>query len=183
MSWSLENSGKYNKLKKTKINDVRQLIYNGVTAKDPLKISKAFNEYFCSIGPKLANSFEENSSSDFTKYMGPACDQSMPIPQTSSTEIFKLINNLVNKKSAGFDNFSAKFLKLCNSHISEPLSTIFNNSIIAGKYPDILKIARVSPIYKNKGPKNDPSNYRPISVLGIIDKVFEKSCIKDFMIT
>ena len=104
----------------------------------------------------------------------------MYLHNTNSNEISKLIENLENEKSAGFDNFSAKFLKLCNPHISNLLATIFNNSISAGIYPDLLKIARVSPIYK-KGSKNDPSNYRPISVLSIVNKIFEKKYIKDYI--
>merc|ERR1712055_79996 len=58
-------------------------------------------------------------------------------------------------------------------YISEPLANIFNASINTGTYPDLLKIARVTPVYK-KGSKSDPSNYRPISVLSQVNKIYEK---------
>ena len=97
----------------------------------------------------------------------------MRLHETNPNEVQKLIENLKMKKSAGFDELSAKFLKMCAPYISEPLAFIFNSSIINGVFPDLLKTAWVTPIYK-KGVKSDPSNYRPISVLSQVNKVFEK---------
>ena len=92
---------------------------------------------------------------------------------TNKIEIKKLIDRLENKKSPGFDELSAKFLKLCAPYISDTLAHIFNTSISQGVYPELLKTARITPIYK-KGDKCEPSNYRPISVLSQINKIFEK---------
>merc|ERR1712240_825778 len=105
--------------------------------------------------------------------MGESNKQSMYMFKTNPNEIYKLIKNLKNKKSSGFDEISAKFLKLCAPYVSIPLANIFNASISKGVYPDLLKTARVTPIYK-KGVKSDPGNYRPISVLSQVNKVFEK---------
>ena len=66
-----------------------------------------------------------------------------------------------------------KFIKFSSTHISELLSQVINISIKTGKYPDHLKIAKVIPIYK-KGSKTDPNNYRPISILSNLNKIFEK---------
>ena len=106
--------------------------------------------------------------------MGESNKQSMFMFKTNPNEIFKLIKNLKNKKSSGFDEISAKFLKLCAPYVSTPLANNFNASISKGVYPDLLKTARVTPIYK-KGVKSDPGNYRPISVLSQVNKVFEKN--------
>ena len=54
------------------------------------------------------------------------------------------------------------------------LSTIFNKSISRGVFPKNLKIGEVCPIYKGKGSKSDPDNYRPITVLSVIARLFEK---------
>ena len=56
--------------------------------------------------------------------------------------------------------------------ISEPLSYIFNLSLENGVFPDVLKTVKVTPIY-NKGSREEPGKYRPISVLPVIAKVFE----------
>ena len=68
-----------------------------------------------------------------------------------------------------------------NSHnIAIPLTQLFNQSILQGKFPRILKIANVIPLYK-KGAKTDINNYRPISLLNVFSKIFEK-VMKKFLI-
>ena len=67
-----------------------------------------------------------------------------------------------------------KLLRLASSIISEDLSNLINMSIECDTVPQDWKIARVTPIYKGNGSKEDPSNYRPISVVCHIAKVFEK---------
>ena len=70
-----------------------------------------------------------------------------------------------------------KFVQLCKKIISNPLKLIFNQAIATGEYPDKLKIAKVLPIHKN-GATNILSNYRPISVLSVLNKIFEKLLYK-----
>ena len=57
--------------------------------------------------------------------------------------------------------------------IDLPLSYIINNSFCNGVFPDMLKYARVTPLYKG-GEKCEAKNYRPVSILPIFDKIFEK---------
>ena len=57
--------------------------------------------------------------------------------------------------------------------MSYSLSKLFNNLFEIGHFPDIWKIAHVTPVYKRSGPKNDKSNFRPISILPTLSKVCE----------
>ena len=168
--WKTLGSIISNKKKETKIN---KLNINNQIINDPTQIANAMNNFFTNIGPDLAKKFQNTSGSNFMKYMGESNKHSMYMFKTNSNEVSKLISNLKNKKSSGFDEISAKFLKLCSPYISTPLANIINVSISKGVYPDLLKTARVTPIYK-KGIKSDPGNYRPISVLSQVNKVFEK---------
>ena len=95
--------------------------------------------------------------------MGENAIHSMYLHKTNPNEVLKIIGNLNTKKSSGFDELSARFLQLCTPYIAEPLAYIFNASISTGVYPDHLKIARVTPIFK-KGSKDYPGNDRLISV-------------------
>ena len=57
--------------------------------------------------------------------------------------------------------------------LAKPISELCNLFMALGSFPDACKIAKVKPLFK-KGSKTDPSNYRPISLLPLLSKVFEK---------
>ena len=92
---------------------------------------------------------------------------------TTSHEIENITSDLTNKSSFGYDDIPLKLLKSSISGISVPLSHLINISIVSGIFPDKLKIAKITPLYKS-GDKADISNYRPISVLTSFSKVFER---------
>ena len=69
--------------------------------------------------------------------------------------------------------FSSYFIKLALPYIENSLAFLFNTSIETSQFPDSWKVARISPIFKD-GDRTQKSNYRPISVLSVISKLFEK---------
>ena len=85
----------------------------------------------------------------------------------------KIIKNLASKNSSGHDSISARFIKRILETITPPLTHIINQSLCTGIFPDRLKIAKVIPLFK-KGDQHILDNYRPISLLPVISKVFEK---------
>ena len=87
--------------------------------------------------------------------------------------VFSLLNKLSKSKATGLDNISAKLSRECADLISITLCNIFNNSLSSGLFPDDWKCARVTPLFK-QGERTDVNNYRPISVISIIAKVFER---------
>ena len=83
------------------------------------------------------------------------------------------LHNLKANKSTGLDKIPAKILKLSSDIIAPSLAFIFNLSLETGIYVDDWKRARVIPIYKAED-KRKCENYRPISILPIVSKVFER---------
>mgnify|MGYP001796090288 CR=1 FL=1 len=85
----------------------------------------------------------------------------------------KSIRCLDPNKSHGFDGISIRMLQLCDNSILKPLSIIFNNCITEGYFPLLWKKGNITPIHK-KEEKNIVENYRPISILPIYAKLFER---------
>ena len=160
---------------------------NGDPILDPETTANKFNNFFTSLYKDLDRS-EGKSAHDCTK-LRDFVDSKVPhgtefhIPQVSASFIQQQLQNLKTNKATGIDDISAKYLKLSASVISQPLATILNLSITNGIFPDDLKKAKVTPIFK-KGEKHDVNNYRPISVLPIITGIFERyisTCLIGFL--
>ena len=66
-----------------------------------------------------------------------------------------------------------KIFKYSINHLAKPILILINRSFESGIFPDILKIARITPVHK-KGPKTSIENYRPISSLPFLSKIFER---------
>ena len=85
-------------------------------------------------------------------------------------EIISLIRNLNPNKATGSDGISGQMLFLCDNSVILPLKIIFQNILVTSTYPDMWKLANVTPIFK-KGDKQLIENYRPISLLPICGKM------------
>lgn len=99
-------------------------------------------------------------------------------PQFTADDVLKSYNSL-KKKSQGPNSIPFKILKVCDPVIFHHLASLFNISISEGNFPNIWKCAIVKPIHK-KGDKTLPINYRPISLLSFLSKIFEK-CVSKFV--
>ena len=97
-------------------------------------------------------------------------------------KILALIRALTINKAHGWDNISVQMIKICDESLVKPLMKVYQNSLDSCIFPSKWKKANVVPVYKNKGDKCVVKNYRPVSLLPIFGKIFEK-CIFDSVYT
>ena len=94
-------------------------------------------------------------------------------PPLTSCFVKKQINSISTTIATGLDKVPVRLLKLCVNEVADSLTNIINLSFETATFPEIWKIARVTPIYKS-GDKSVQLNYRPISVLPVISKTCER---------
>ena len=94
---------------------------------------------------------------------------SVPVLQA---DVLKLINNLPLSRATGLVAIFISMLEFSAAEVSPILTKLFNISISTGMFPSQWKIAVVTPIFK-KGNRADISNYRPISIMSPVSKIFE----------
>ena len=95
------------------------------------------------------------------------------LSEIKSSRVLKLLLKLDVSKATSLDQISNKILKLAGPVICKQLTDLCNLSVKSGVFPNDWKLAKVSPIHKT-GERNDANNYRPISVLLTIARIFEK---------
>lgn len=133
-----------------------------------------FNKYFISLPQKtIEKEYGDTVKLDKTITSNYSNLKSMFLNAVDEEEIFNAISNLKNSNSTGLDCLNTKIYKECIVPLSKILSHYINDSFSNGTFPDFLKVAKIVPIYKKCGSKNDVTNYRPISLLNINSKVFE----------
>lgn len=164
---------------KAKTNVKASFIIDGELVKDKRKISNGFNIFFSSIAKKmnvklnssrLVRIQENKENNNFTNYMKNRVSTSIFLSPCTSEEIRDIIKNFENDKAS---DISILILKHCAPLISGHLSGFFNNFMKSGTFPEILKTGKITPIFK-KGDSQLLDNYRPISMLPIFGKIFEK---------
>ena len=152
---------------------VKELKWNDAIVSNSSELSNAFNDHFSTIGPRLANEIPPTANID-SSYVNNinANNNKFSFSLISSSIVFSHLNKLCRSKATGHDNISAKIIRECADLISVSLCDPSNKSLVSGIFPDDWKCARVNPLFKHGDP-SDLNNYRPISVISVIAKVFE----------
>jgi len=139
---------------------------------DNKTIADHFNNFFVNIGPNLSRKIL-NSEHDALHYVNDInLGESIYLRSTTVDEVTRIIHELKDS-SCGYDEISARVIKDTYHIYLTPLIHLINLSLAQGVFPNELKIARVVPLYKS-GDSQSISNYRPISILSVFSKVFER---------
>ena len=153
---------------KTKQN--YELEINGKKITNPKEVSEEFNRFYTNIAPKLNRSLPDSDIDPLSYLRGNFVD-SMGVPVVNEATTAMTIRSLKNKKN-NINEIPVELIKENADHIAKPMTKLFNNSIRSGVFPQCLKYSTVIPLYKS-GPKSDPGNYRPISLMSTFSKIFE----------
>ena len=122
---------------------------------------------------------KNSSSQSVTRYLTDRVSSSIFLGPVDERETISTINLLPMKKSVGHDNIPVTFIKLVVKIVAPFLIKVINASFELGMFPNILKIAKVIPIYKS-GDKQIVNNYRPIFLLSLFSKIYEKLIFNRF---
>lgn len=165
------------KLKRPTIRKPPIKTLNGDWAKSDEEKANTFaahlHQVFSPDHPQSSNIEEEIEA-----FLDVACQMSLPIKPFISREVWQEIKKLKNKKAPGYDLITAEILKKLPKEVISLLTKIFNRMMSLSYFPTIWKYAEIIMIHKVNKPENDVKSYRPISLLPVIGKLFEKLILK-----
>ena len=157
---------------------VGALAENQIVKHDTKSILKTFKSFYSNLAgdllvklPKSPNRYTIKSVSDYYEKL--PLSENFKLDSITEGYLFNVLKNVEVTKAAGLDQISGKFLKDGARILAKPISELCNLSITLGSFSNAFKIAKVKPLFK-KGSKTVPSNYRPISLLSLLSKVFER---------
>ena len=134
---------------------------------DTEKIAEYLNIHFTNVGPKLASEIPTVDCDVNPADSQQRVNSSFELKEVTISDVFKKLQEVNVARATGHDNIPNKILKIAAPVISLSLGALFNLSITTNTFPDDWKVAKVFPLFK-LGERNDPNNFRPISVLPAI---------------
>ena len=158
--------------KKNKIS-ITSLNCKGELKSNPKEMTKALNDFFVNIGNMVEAKIPQGNT-NYGSYMGERVLNSFFSTPVESDEVLGMIKKLSTNKSCGPNSIPSKILQNHSDILVDPIKMLLNRSLIEGNFPKMLKKADVCPIYK-KNDKTKCENYRPISLLSNLSKIYERT--------
>jgi hypothetical protein len=156
---------------KSQNSTIDQLNISGNKIENNETITNALNDFFIKTGENLAANI--SSQETHHQYLHQPIPPAFNFEPVSESTIENIIQNFGNKTSSTSDELNTIILKALKNELLQPLTWIANQIINTSIFPDKLKTAKVIPIHKKDDPQ-ECNNYRPISILPAISKVYEK---------
>jgi hypothetical protein len=143
---------------------------------DPEK-AQAFAHYLETVFTPLPTN-DPDGEAEINDYLEASCQIGPPLKHISPKEIQQEINNTKPRKTPGYDLITGEILKHLTRKALAMLTAIFNSMLRLGSYPVQWKFAQVIMIHKSGKPDTEVTSYRPISLLPIASKIFERLLLK-----
>lgn len=150
------------------------LVFDNETTADPAEIGNIFNKFFTNCANELRQEAGFASHEAQDQFTETTAQSSMFLTPPTTREVQTIIKSLRNSTAPGHDNIGPKVTKRLAPALSDLIVHLLNVIFTTGVYPKIFKIAVVTPIFKS-GSNTEVGNYRPISVLPVLNKITEKA--------
>jgi retron-type reverse transcriptase len=171
-----------------------QLDRNGTIIKEEIEIANSLNEYYVNIADdigfpcdlqivdlpndvyvdKCIDKYKNHSSIlDIKNYVAGKGEFRFTFNSTNIDNVSKILSKLDVSKSTGYDTLSSKIIKLSSPTIVHFITDIMNDMFVSKTFPKQLKYTEIQPLHK-KGSTIEMANYRPVSILTSLSKIFEK---------
>ena len=157
---------------KKKGNSIDRLVYKNIPCTSNSDKVNALNDFFVDIGSSVEAKIP-NVNTLFSDYLKSPNPNSIFLKTCNLSEVVQIIKELKLSQTCGHNSFPTNFLKLVSDTLSPIFVVLINKSFSDGIFPELLKVANVVPIFK-KNERYKCENYRPISLLSNISKIFEK---------
>ena len=158
--------------KKKTSNMSNKFIVNGQLCSCKQQITNAFNNFFVNIGTNLSKKIPPTNVNPLSYMENLKVNQSIYLSPTSEQEVNDILKT-IKTNSTGWDDLHADIIKSSSFLVIDIIVHLINLTLTQGSFPDELKIARVLPLYKS-GDATVLRNYRPVSILPVFSKIFEK---------
>lgn len=165
-AWQVINKSKY-RLPQQLIPSLKKGVF---TITHPKEIANEFNNFFVDV---IENNIQSNVTPASKNIFNNLASQSLFMQPVSPNDLIKIIHNLKNTTTVGYDGVCTQVVKYTKEVIARPLTHIINLCITNGVFPNSLKKVIIKPLFK-KDDKLDVKNYRPIAKIPIFSKIFEK---------
>jgi len=167
-TWHLANSLVKPKIVKTANIELE---IDDCVISDQNDVARRFNNYFSSVAVDLDRKIPNTDTCPLS-YVGEPTTPSMFVQPVTIRDVKDVISGLANRPN-GVSDVPPFIYKYCSNIIAPTIANLFNQSINVGVFPSKLKLARIVPVHKG-GNNSSLNNYRPISTLSILSKIFEK---------
>ena len=136
-------------------------------------IANRFNDFFVNVGPNLASEIQTPVNVSVTNYLADPNAHTMYLDPVNESEVMNIVRLFDRKNSFDCHGMNMSLIKDVIVSIAKPFAHVCNLSFNTGVFPDLMKVAKVVPLFKS-GKNNIFTNYRPVSLLPQFSKILEK---------
>ncbi|KAG7296652.1 hypothetical protein JYU34_000923 [Plutella xylostella] len=146
-------------------------------------VARVFEEFFTNIPLETTCNLDSSAAAaeTLTKENAPSTDKEFKFRYINTLTIIKTFKSLNMKKTEDLWGMSVKFVLSIINKIAPILANIFNKCIAEGVFPDLMKFSKIIPLFKS-GDMEDPANFRPVSVLPVLSKIFERVILSQMLL-